>query len=211
MFNQKDLVSCVKANVNIEGFEFSEENQGVFLKKALEDRVLSIYIGYSGYPDRYYLQSPYATISFTEIEDKMLNLNIPSKFTFNNYTCRYLCDEKNNSSKLQDISITSKNDFEQVARLLKPIILDIMSFFKSQDSLIYVENHLDSLEMKKAVEFLGQPFPLRKMALLFLTNKSKYIEFSEKVRVNYKQSDSPLFDSAMQLIERLETTSQKPV
>ncbi len=206
MFNQNDLIRSIRTNINIEGYDFLEEEQGVFLKKIIDNRTLSIYIGYNGYPDRYFLQHPIATISFNLVDDIISKIDIPQRFITNKYTCRFVYDENINSSGIPNVPIMSEVDFKQVENLILPIIDDIIVFFNKHQELKDVTATLNGLEMKRAVEFLGQPFPLRKMGLLFFTNLNDYKDFSERVITSYKESNSPLLEPVLNLTKVLEST-----
>ena len=66
-----EIINLIELNINIEGFIKAPVEQGVYLIKKDTERELSLYLGFNGSLDRYFLQTPFATIRFLEIEDKI--------------------------------------------------------------------------------------------------------------------------------------------
>ncbi len=206
MTTKKELYNALISSVYLKGFDTELKEDGILWKKIIEGKCFSVFIGYSGYPGRYFLQPPFASISFNIVEDKMINLSIPSKFIYNKFTCRILYDQKLNDLGLSDISISSTADFIISMQILNKFLIEVNEFFNSMYSLNNVLQKLNSLEMKDAINFLGQPLPLRKLVLLYLTDKEEYIAYSNKVKTSLSQSESPLLKSYDELISRLESS-----
>lgn len=181
MFKKKDLVDCIKANVNIEGFEFSEAHDGVFLKKILEDRVLVIYIHYSGYPDMYCLQSPFVSIIFNEIEEKIINYsqNLHINFNPEDYTIKKPSFESGEFDyTVFDMIIDSEEKFNQVFMAeLEYIKIGAFPFFEKYQDLYNVAELLSSLKPQEVVPYIqGAKLFCKTILILKEANHPKYKE-----------------------------------
>jgi hypothetical protein len=208
MFSKNDLLNELKSKISFEGFTPSIEGNGVWWKKKLTDRTLKVYIAFSDRANGFHLDYPFSTISFDKVEDIMVTLNMPTNYIHDNYTCRLIYSESTKESKLLDFSISSTDDFAVAIELLTTFIEESLHFFESYNNFNKVLETLDSLEVKMAVLFLGQPLPLRKMVLLYYSNFEEFTLYSEKVKASCLTTNNALLNTVNELIKNLELTRQ---
>lgn len=200
----KELLDTIASRFSPKGFHFFSENQGFTWSKIYPDRIEKIVVGYKEVNNALYLQRPSGYISFPEIDELISEINIPSNFLKHNFTCRYLnLDKIDYMQQIAGFIFTDSDDFQNWLSQNKDIMKSIFLFFSDNSNVMSVSKSLKNMQNEEAFEFLGQPFPLRKMCLLAISSPEEYTQFSQHVFDHYEKSDSPLLSATKELIKKL--------
>jgi len=156
--NKNEIINLLKSGINIKGFIKIPVEQGVYWLKKHTDREHSLYLGFNGSLDRYFLQTPYASIRFHEIEDKIIYSSKELGIVINDtdYTIKNKSLENSEFNySVFEIRIDNKHLFDEVFESEKHYIQkSILPFFESCQNLNNVAELLSKLKPQEVVPYI---------------------------------------------------------
>lgn len=207
MFNQNDLMACFKSQEIT--FLFKEGIQGVSWVSENSDIIKSFSVGYSGYPDRYYLQSPFISITHKKIElllkEESQIIQIP--YSDEDYTIKLQITEDKINYNLFEKSIIDSETFDNVFKEEMRVFNQIaLPFYEQYKELNKVAELLSKFKPQEVVPYIqGAKLFCKTILILRETNHSKYQEKRDEFYVVLKKqaSKKEVYKEQLSLFERL--------
>ena len=208
--DKKDIINLIKSGVNIEGFTKKSVEQGVYWIADHTDIELSLYIGFNGSLDRYFLQSPFASIRFSKIEKKINSKLKELKFDIkeNDYTIKNKSIEDSDFDySIFETRIDNKECFDKVFKYeIEYINKSVLPFFEKYQDLNNVAELLSKLKPQEVVPYIQGPKLFSKTILILKeTNHPKYEpkrdEFYEVLKKQALKKE--VYKQQLQLFESL--------
>lgn len=188
MFNNKELIEKFKEKIIGEDFEFIEAIQGVCWLKEVNNSSLKITIGYKGYPGGYYLQSPFISITFHWIEQKIIESSKKLNLQYNedDYTIKSKAIENSEFNyNIFENRIESEEKFDELFEAEFEIIkMGGIPFFKKYSDLSNVAELLSNLSPQEVVPYI-QGAKLFVKTILIL-REAKHPKFEQKKQEFYE-------------------------
>jgi hypothetical protein len=212
MFNKKDLIDCFKSQ-EID-FTFEEGIQGVSWISEGVDIIKSFSVGYSGYPDRYYLQSPFISVTHKKIEflikENSQKIQVP--YSDEAYTIKLLLSEYKISYDIFKQPIINRETFDNVFKEELRVFNQIaIPFYVQYQDLNKVAELLSSLKPQEVVPYIqGAKLFCKTILILRETKHPKYLEkLNEFYDVLKKQATKKeVYAQQLRLFELLFFTQQ---
>jgi len=215
MISKNKLVKKLQGFNCLNGFEFVEKEDGVCWKKIDDNRELSLFIGFNGYPGRYSLQTPIAFIKFQEIENKIIYFSKKLGININkaDYTIKNKSLENSDFEySVFETRIDNKHIFDKVFKAEKQYIQkSILPFFEKYQDLNNVAELLSTLKPQEVVPYIQGPKLFCKTILILKeakhpNYKSKRDEFYEVLKKQATKKE--VYAQQLQLFELLFFTRQ---
>lgn len=168
-YTKKDFEGQMKALL-FEGFEFKKEVQGVSWKQEIGDHINQIIIGYKAYPGSFYMQTPFVSILFTEIERILKDSCDKSgiKQDYSQYTIQaQLGNLQNVNYQAFDTEIIDEESFALVTNEVKKLVDQFaLPFFDKYQSLESIADFLADKKPEEIVPYIQGPILLPKTILI---------------------------------------------
>jgi hypothetical protein len=212
--SKKEIINLLKTAINIEGFINKPVEQGVYWLNNDIDRECSLYIGFNGSLGRYFLQTPFASIRFHKIEDKIIDSSKELGIVINEtgYTIKNKSLENNDFNySIFESRIDNKQIFDEVIKSEKHYIQkSILPFFEKYQDLNNVAELLSRLKPQEVVSYIQGAMLFSKTILILKeTNhpsyKKKRDEYYEVLKKQETKKD--VYKQQLQLFESLFFTS----
>jgi hypothetical protein len=176
-----EIINLLKFSITLQGFNESMEDQGVYWHKKNIDCTQSLYIGFNGSLDRYFLQTPFVSIRFDVIEDKINNKSKELEIVFNeaDYTIKSKSLENSEFDySVFETRIDNKELFDKVlASELEYLNLNVFPFFEKYQNLNNVAELLSNLKPQEVVPYIqGAKLFCKTILILKESNHQKYEE-----------------------------------
>lgn len=216
MFSKKELIEKFKQQIIGPDFNFKDGIQGVYWLKEVSNSLFSISIAYKDYSEGFILQTPFASIRFHAIEDKInttskeLGIGVNEKdYTF-----------KNKSLEVNEFDycvfetrIDNTEVFDRVFEAEKDYInKSILPFFEKYQDLNNVAELLSNLAPQEVVPYIqGAKLFCKTILILKETKHPKYVEKRDEYYavLNFQASKKEVYAEQLRLFESLFFT--KPI
>lgn len=214
VYNFDNLISNLKSKEIGLDFNFKQAIQAVFWSKNNNNEIFNITIGYKGYPDGYFLQSPFVSITFKRIEEKLIHSSNKLDIHFNSeaYTIKKPpFNQGEFDFSVFDTKIDSEEKFDQVFKAeWKFIQIGAFPFFDKYQDLYNVAELLSSLRPQEVVPYIqGSTLFCKTILILQEANHPKFEEKRDEFyEVLKKQANKKeVYAQQLRLFELLFFTS----
>lgn len=182
MYTKKDFENQMQT-LQFKGFNFKKEVQGFSWKQEIDSRVNQIIIGYKVYPGSFYMQTPFVSILFIEIENILKNSceNSGIRQDYSQYTIHaQLGNLQDVNYQVFDTEINDETTFLLVANEVKKVIeKGAFPFFDKCNALPMVANLLADKKPEEIVQYIEGPILLPKTILIL--REANHPEYKKKL------------------------------
>lgn len=178
---KNEIINQINISINLVGFTETVEDHGIYWQKTDSCKTQSLYIGFDGSLDRYFLQIPFASIRFHAIEDKINKTSNELGIVVNesDYTIKSKSLEINEFNySVFETRIDNQEIFEAVFEAEKKYLQkSIFPFFDKYQNLNNVADLLSTLKPQEVVPYIhGAKLFCKTIFILKETNHPKFAE-----------------------------------
>ena len=203
MIYSKDELDDSFKNLNFEGYNFKKEIMGYSWTKDFPDRIERISIGYRGYPNSYYVYTPFVEIYFKIVEDIIEKFMIdffPDKDYGNGTIHKSFVKLPNIDYSKFELEIKDQDSFDEVANEIKKIFeKGIVPFFEKYSTLKTVFEETEIMPIEELRNFIVQPLPKRRMVIKKVCNDENYQDYVDRIINYYKSENDEVWKETEQL------------